>query len=250
MNRYIFFTILLFFSLHNIYLNSEDWKMDQKVLLQFEEMLYSNWEGTGFNYASGSVRFLGEYKWLSDDSIFKIIHNVDASMGTAYNENDKWIIQEDKLNANSSYNNKILPGLNLNGTMDLKTQFVFKTAAVMGAFGASYIVNAISVQENPATVRWVISKDEKTRFEFGNFFKVTWKGKLDTNISMSVRLENFYEYGKVWMKESFWNAELLTSFQINKFITSHIVFNLLYDPAQSKKLQAWQKITIGLTYTI
>ena len=73
---------------------------------------------------------------------------------------------------------------------------------------------------------------------------------LDTNITLAVKLENFYRYGYSFWNEAYWNLETMTSFQINKLITSHLIVNALYDIKQSKRLQAFEKITIGFTWKL
>jgi len=247
--QHICFLIIIFLFLSENVL-AEEFKIEQKILFQFEEMLYNNWEGTGFNYVSGSARFIGDYRKNSDDSTFKIINHVEGALGVAYNETDKWKIQEDKISATSSLNQKLTGDLFANGTADLKTQFLWESAYLLGAIGVSYIHKNLTIQENPFTIRWVVSKNDSPKWEYGNYFRLTWKDKLDTNITLAVKLENFYQYGNVWLKESYWNMESIMTFQINKIISSHLIVNLLLDPVQSKRLQAWEKITIGITWQL
>jgi hypothetical protein len=244
------FLILSFFSLTTTFSFSSDWILEQKVLFQFEEMLYSNWVGTGFNYVSGSARYVGSYNRTSDDSTFKFINNVDGSFGMGYNTTDNWKVMEDKINLNSSVNKKIFTSFNFNGTADLKTHFDLSSAYLLGALGASFIEDNFSVQDNPITVRASFITNTENSFEFGNYFKLLYKTLLDSNITMTIKLENFYRYGQIFWKESFWNLETMTSFQINKLISSHIIVNALFDIKQSKKLQAWEKITIGFTWKL
>ncbi|MCL2039341.1 MAG: DUF3078 domain-containing protein [Bacteroidetes bacterium] len=255
--------IFSFLLLNSGFLFCFDWIIDQKVLIQFEEMLYNNWEGTGSNYVSGSVRFIGSYNNMSDDSTFKLINNVEAAIGTAYNSTDKWMTQEDKISANSSANQKLLDNFYFNGTADLKSRFDLSSTYLLAALGINFISGDLSIQNNPITLRSSFIRTEGTfdfggnfriklenSIEFGNYFKIAWKGNLDTNITAAVKLENFYKYGQAFLKESFWNLETMTSFQINKLISSHLIINALYDAKQSKKLQAFEKITIGFTWKI
>ena len=254
---------ILFLLLSSNFLFCSDWVIDQKVLLQFEEMLYNNWEGTGSNYVAGSVRFIGSYNNMSDDSTFKHLNNVEAAIGTAYNSTDKWKPQEDKISANSSANQKFSDNFYFNGTADLKSRFDLSATYLLAALGISSIKGELSIQENPITIRASFIRTEGTfdfggnfriklenSIDFGNYFKIAWKGKLDTNITAAVKLENFYKYGQIFWKESFWNLETMASFQISKLISSHVILNALYDTKQSKKLQAFEKITIGFTWKI
>ena len=229
---------------------SNIWNVDQKVLFQFEEMLYNNWEGDGFNYVSGSIRYIGNFNLTSSDSTFKLLNNADMVLGTTYNSTDKWKIQENKISANASANQKLLNDLNFNGTADLKSYFDLTSTYLLGALGVSFIRSNISIQENPMTLRAGFFKNEKPTFEFGNYVKLTWKGSLDTNITMTIKLENFYKYGQIFLKESYWNLDAMCSFQISKIISSHIVLHTLYDINESKKLQAFEKITIGFTWNL
>ena len=242
--------ILLFLLLPNASSIAFDWVIDQKILFQFEEMLYSNWEGTGFNYVAGSIRYLGNYNNMSDDSTFKFINNAEAAIGTAYNATDKWKIQEDKISANSSANQKLVNDFYFNGTADLKSRFDLSSAYLLGALGMNFIRGELSIQENPMTIRAAFIRNTERSFEFGNYFRISWKGLLDTNIAMTIKIENFYRYGQIFWKESYWNLETMTSFKVNKIISSHIIINALLDTKQSKKLQAYEKITIGLTWIL
>jgi len=223
---------------------------DQRILFQFEEMLYNNWEGDGFNYVAGSLRYIGRYNRTSVDSAFRWLNNAEAVIGTAYNSTDKWGIQENKISATSSANQQFFRHLNFNGTADLKSRFDLSANYLLGALGASFIKGELVIQENPITLRATFPKNQRSSLKFGNYFRVAWKGTLDDNITQTVRLENFYEYGTVFWKESYWNFESMTSFQINRIITSHIILCALLDLNQSKKLQSYQKVTIGFSWTL
>ena len=227
-----------------------EWNIDQRVLFQFEKMLYSNWEGAGSNYVAGAIRFIGHYDKISDDSTFRLLNNAEAAIGTAYNSTDKWKVQEDKISANSSANQKLVNNFNFNGTADLKSRFDLHSTYLLAALGVSFIKGELVIQDNPITARATFIMDERSEFEFGNYFRLSWKGLLDTNIMLTVKLENFYKYGQKFWKESFWNLEAMTSFQINKIITTHIILHTLFDLKQSKKLQAFEKLTIGVTWSL
>ena len=242
--------IISLFILTNTQLIANEWNKEQKVLFQFEEMFHSNWEGDGFNYAASSARYIGIFNTISDDSTFKLLNNVEAVLGVAYNSTDEFKIQENKIAANSSANHKFLNNFNFNGTADLKSRFDFNSNYLLGAIGISFIEDGLSIQENPITLRASFIKNEKASLEFGNYFKLAWKGNLDTNITLTLKLENFYKYGHSFWNESYWNLESMASFQISKIITSHIVLQALYDLKQSKKLQAFEKITIGFTWKL
>jgi len=241
---------LYFFLLTSVAAFSSGWTINQKVLFQFEQMLFSNWEGTGTNYFAGSTRYIGNFNHLSSDSLFKLLNNAEAVIGIGYNATDSWKVQEDKISAYSSANHKLVDNINFNGTADLKTYFNMTSAYLLTAIGVSFIEGSLSIQDNPITARASFIKNERPVYEFGNYFKLSWKGTLDTNISLTVKLENFYKYGDVFWKEAYWNLEALTTFQINKLISSHLVINALYDTKQSKKLQAFEKITIGFTWIL
>jgi len=220
------------------------------ILFQFEEMLYNNWEGDGFNYVSGSFRYMGHHNRVSEDSTFRWLNNAKAIIGTAYNTADKWKIQENRISATSSANQNLFSNFNFNGTADLKSRFDLDANYLLGALGASFIKGELVIQDNPITLRASFLKNERRTLEFGNYFRIAWRGALDTNISMTVRLENFYRYGHSFWRESYWNLETMTSFQISRIVTSHIILCALYDLNQSKKLQAYQKITLGLTWKL
>ena len=241
--------LLLLTNLYS-YAFTYDWNTDQRVLFQFEKMLYSNWEGTGFNYASSSVRYLGNFNQISDDSTFRFINNAEAAIGVGYNSADNFKIQENRISATSSANQKFLNDFNFNGTADLKSVFDLKSTYLLGAIGVSFIKGELQIQENPFTIRASFIRGAERTFEFGNYFRVSWKGDLDTNISMTFKVENFYKYGQVFWKESFWNLETMTSFQINRTFTCHLIVRALLDTKQSKKLQAYEKMTIGFTWRL
>jgi hypothetical protein len=230
---------------------------EQKILFQFEGMMYQNWEGSGFNYVAGSFRYIGNYNQTSEDSTFRWRNNAEAIIGTAYNSTDKWKLQENRISATSSANQKFfsdsksfLNHLNINGTADLKSRFDLEANYLLAALGASFIKGELVIQNNPITLRTSLLKNEKSSFEFGNYFRIAWKGAIDTNITTTIKLENFYKYGHSFWRESYWNLETMTSFQISKIVTSHIVLCALYDLNQSKKLQAYQKITLGFTWKL
>jgi len=252
---------LLLFAITQLFANAPDTVLidtviksnintEQKILFQFEGMLHNNWEGDGFDYVAGSFRYIGHYNKTSVDSTFRWLNNAEAIIGTAYNSTDKFKIQENRISATSSANQNFFNNFNFNGTADLKSRFDLKANYLLAALGASFIKGDLVIQDNPITVRASLIKDGKRSLEFGNYFRAAWKGALDTNVTMSVKLENFYKYGHSFWNESYWNLETMTSFQISKIVTSHIVLCALYDSNKSKKLQAYQKITVGLTWKL
>lgn len=252
------------------------WTNDMKVQLNLEEGAYSNWINSGLNYLSTGIYLMGRWNYKSTDTKLQFLNSLDALIGTRYQEEstDGWRKTDDRIQFSSSGNYKVYSYLNANLTADLRSYFMtmhtkdstivlpdtsytrsdtnytfLDPTTIMLAMGVNFIKDKLNIQFNPISERLIVyTGATPNEHQFGSYFKMTYSTNLDSNITFAGRLENFYQYGKRFTKESFWNLELRFDGKINKWLSAGLVIEELLDTKQSMKLQSREKITLGVTY--
>jgi hypothetical protein len=129
-----------------------------------------------------------------------------------------------------------------------------QTLANEGAFGVEKAVLDANGQ--------VITLGENIRYELGAFLKMSLKRKIMENVNFQTKLDLFSNYLDS-PDDIIVNWETLTSFKVNKFISTTVSTNLIYDhniniPIDSNndglaektgpRVQFKQVLAIGLTY--
>lgn len=94
---------------------------------------------------------------------------------------------------------------------------VLADAGAFGVDGATYTSQGA-----------LLTNGSRVRNEFGAYFKLTYSKELMTNIQLKSRLELFSNYAEKPQNVDV-NAEAIITFKINKWFTSSLQWNLVYD---------------------
>jgi hypothetical protein len=94
--------------------------------------------------------------------------------------------------------------------------------------------------------RFGVEPGKKSRFEFGGMLKTTYVKEVLKNVTLNSRLSFFYNYLDDSQLDIDW--EVLLNLKINKFLSTNIVSEIVYDKDQIDKVQFKEIIGVGLTY--
>jgi hypothetical protein len=94
--------------------------------------------------------------------------------------------------------------------------------------------------------RFGVDPGKKMRAEFGALIKSTFVKEVLKNVTIHSKLGLFYNYLEDPQVDVDW--EMLVNMKINRFLSTNIVAQLIYDKDQVDEVQFKEIIGIGLTY--
>jgi hypothetical protein len=234
------------------------WKTGGTLGLTLSQGSLSNWAAGGDEF-SLSLNALASYfafykkdKHSWDNTIdFNLGYVKTTSLGSRKND--------DRLDILSKYGYALGPKLNLSGLFNFRTQF-FKGYTYSGdtrTFSSEFLspayillspgldykpVTNLSIFVSPATVRWVIVKNDslskaglygvepgkKSRTEIGAFLSVNYLANLGKSVSYKGRMDLFSNYRKEPKNVDLFMTNLF-AVKLSKYLSATWSLDLIYD---------------------
>jgi hypothetical protein len=258
-------------------LDSNGWKKSGTLILNLNQGALSNWVAGGeqnvfgingiFNYAVNYK--MGKNIWdnyfdialgfqnaTSFKKFRKIDDRIDITSKYGRQLSKKWYY-----GILFNFNSQALPGYNYSTDPPTKISSFLSPGKILLSPGFDFRPNdKFSVFMSPATVRWVLKRDEdfynvakfgvdsakKVNTEFGAFITAKYKAAITKWATYTGRLDLFSNYRRNPQNIDVLMNNLLTMSFTKNFATNLSV-DLLYDDDVLKKLQLKEILGIGLT---
>jgi hypothetical protein len=258
----------------------KSWSIQGQNTLMLNQASFSNWNGGGANNVGWIV---GSNYNLTYEKGNDLVENIVVlGYGQNYTEGLGTRKTQDIIKLSSNYGRKISKNWYVSGGASLLTQFAAgyedgnnPSAAKISNFLAPGYVNLgagftyrpsdnFTMTLLPANARWtfVLDKDlqnagnyglkndgDSSLFQFGFLGTAVYKIKLMENITL-------VNSASVFSNDLDHPERLVVSYggvldmKINKYVSSIITLDLLYDHNQIKKTQMKQTLGVGLSYNI
>lgn len=269
------------------------WKFSGVSGLNLSQTSLTNWAAGGENsvawnlYLNASANYKKD-KWSWDNALV-------TDFGKTFTSSNKWLKSVDKLNLSTKVGRQVSKHWSVSALGDFLTQFargydaatnpnvagnrdkyisdILSPGYLTVALGADYKPNEdLSVLLSPATGKMTFVLDrklsdagafgvkpgKKVLTELGALAVANYKRKLAENISLVTKLTLFTAYD-----ESFGNIDvnwdMMLAFKINKFLTTTLTTNLVYDDdiksvdksgvSRGPKVQFREVLGLGLAYS-
>ena len=252
-----------------------------------------NWSAGGENsvawniYLNATANYKKD-KWSWDNALV-------TDFGMTYTTSNEWLKNVDKLNLSSKVGRLISEHWSISALGDLLTQFargydastnpnvagnrdkyistLFAPGYLTAALGADYKPNDdLSVLLSPVTGKMTFVLDKKLSnsgafgvkpgnkllAELGASVVANYKKKLAENINFSTKLTLFTAYNSDFGNIDV-NWDMMIAFKINKFLTTTLTTNLIYDDnvksvdkagnIAGPKVQFREVLGLGLSYS-
>lgn len=231
------------------------WKYTNSLSLTFGQSAYKYWAKGGENSFSG----LGNYKLTANYKKNKTSweNTFETAYGIIQQGKKKVFKTDDKLELTSIFGYKASEYWYYSGLMNFKTQYSdgYKTmddTLTSSTFMApAYMITSIGMEYKRKDFNLLLSvmtgkttfvlddrlsndgafgvdKGKKLKAGFGTYVRFTYKKQLMTNIELNNKLELFSDYFNNPDKVDV-NWEILLKMKINKYFSTILNFNLIYD---------------------
>ena len=258
-------------------LDSNGWKKIGTLILNLNQGALSNWVAGGeqnvfgingiFNYAINYK--MGKNIWdnyfdialgfqnaTSFKKFRKIDDRIDITSKYGRQLSKKWYY-----GILFNFNSQALPGYNYSTDPPTKISSFLSPGKILLSPGFDFRPNdKFSVFMSPATVRWVLKRDEdfynmakfgvdsakKVNTEIGAFITAKYKAAITTWATYTGRLDLFSNYRRNPQNIDVLMNNLLTM-NFTKYFATNLSVDLLYDDDVLKKLQLKEILGIGLT---
>lgn len=260
----------------------EGWNTQGGVGLNFSQVSLNNWAGGGQN--SISIGSLLNYQAILKKDRSKWDNTLNLAYGLI-RQGDKeaeFRKTDDLINLRSKYDYELNKKWSLTALIDFRTQFdkgyefpedndELEEKLLISEFMApGFLITTLGFSYSPgkyftATISPLTGKNtfvfndslsnagafgvepgDKLRTELGASIQGSFKKDLAENISLVSNIIFFGNYGEFNHIDVNWDANLLM--KINKFITTTVSSQLIYDHDVITKVQLRNSITVGLLY--
>ena len=270
-----------------------NWKVSGITGANTAQTALVNWSAGGENsvawniYLNATANYKKD-KWSWDNALV-------TDFGMTYTTSNEWLKNVDKLNLSSKVGRLISEHWSISALGDLLTQFargydastnpnvagnrdkyistLFAPGYLTAALGADYKPNDdLSVLLSPVTGKMTFVLDKKLSnsgafgvkpgnkllAELGASVVANYKKKLAENINFSTKLTLFTAYNSDFGNIDV-NWDMMIAFKINKFLTTTLTTNLIYDDnvksvdkagnIAAPKVQFREVLGLGLSYS-
>lgn len=270
-----------------------NWKVNGITGINTAQTALVNWSAGGENsvawnlYLNVNANYKKD-KWSWDNALV-------TDFGMTYTTSNEWLKNVDKLNLSSKVGRLISEHWSISALGDLLTQFargydastnpnvagnrdkyistLFAPGYLTAALGADYKPNDdLSVLLSPVTGKMTFVLDKKLSnsgafgvkpgnkllAELGASVVANYKKKLAENINFSTKLTLFTAYNSDFGNIDV-NWDMMIAFKINKFLTTTLTTNLIYDDnvksvdkagnIAGPKVQFREVLGLGLSYS-
>jgi Protein of unknown function (DUF3078). len=270
-----------------------NWKVNGITGINTAQTALVNWSAGGENsvawnlYLNVNANYKKD-KWSWDNALV-------TDFGMTYTTSNEWLKNVDKLNLSTKVGHLISSHWSISALGDLLTQFargydastnpnvagnrdkyistLFAPGYFTAALGADYKPNDnLSVLFSPVTGKMTFVLDKKLSdvgafgvkpgkrllAELGASIVANYKKKLAENIDFSTKLTLFTAYNSDFGNIDV-NWDMMIAFKINKFLTTTLTTNLIYDDnvksvdkagnLRGPKVQFREVLGLGLSYS-
>jgi hypothetical protein len=257
------------------------WKKGGLFSVNIAQGSLSNWQGGGDKFSFSSVGLLNLFAFYQKgkdawDNTFDFGYGYVKTTSLGSRKSD------DRINITSKYGHQIAAKWKASMLFDLRTQFskgynyTKNTAGqdvreltsnflapgyVLLSVGFDFKPNSdFSLFLSPLTERYIIVADDylssigafgvdpgsHKRNELGAFLSATYNKEIVKNITYKSKLDAFSNYKHEPQNvDIFWNNIL--AMKVNQFISTNIIFDLLYDDDAIARWQVRQLLGIGIS---
>jgi hypothetical protein len=258
-------------------LDSNGWRRSGTLIFNLNQGTLSNWAAGGeesvfgvngiFNYHIGYKGdrntwdnyfdiALGFQNASSFNKFRKIDDRIDITSKYGRKLTEKWYI-----GLLFNFNSQALPGYDYSTDPETKISNFLTPGKIILSPGFDYRPSAnFSVFISPATVRWILKRDEdflnvnafgvdsakKVATEIGAFMTAKYTVNITTWATYTGRLDLFSNYRRDPQNLDLLMNNLLTM-KFNKWLATNLSVDLLYDHDVLQKLQLKEILGVGLT---
>ncbi|MCQ2204905.1 MAG: DUF3078 domain-containing protein [Bacteroidales bacterium] len=253
------------------------WTVTGQENLQLSQLLLANWAKGGESSMSliSDFRYIAKYTNNRHEWENNIVHKLGVTRTSTLGAR----VSDDELNLSSKYGYKAVSKWFYSFKNTFKTQMfrnyknsdknkekpkstLLSPAYIQFIFGMDYKNKDLSLLLSPFTAiitvvadtstidqtAYSIPKNKKSSTVDGFSITVNWKKKFNSSITYSTKCELFYEYFEKHGQKRF-DWENVADLQINRFLTTRILFELRYFDNESSKFQVKENISVAFKYT-
>ena len=252
-----------------------NWKVNGITGINTAQTALVNWSAGGENsvawnlYLNVNANYKKD-KWSWDNALV-------TDFGMTYTTSNEWLKNVDKLNLSTKVGHLISSHWSISALGDLLTQFargydastnpnvagnrdkyistLFAPGYFTAALGADYKPNDKKLSDAGA---FGVKPGKRLLAELGASIVANYKKKLAENIDFSTRLTLFTAYNSDFGNIDV-NWDMMIAFKINKFLTTTLTTNLIYDDnvksvdkagnLRGPKVQFREVLGLGLSYS-
>lgn len=255
------------------------WKKGGFASLQFNQVSLTNWAAGGEN-AISTTAFLNLFANYKKEKVVWD-NSLDLGYGTLKNEGKKPRKNEDKIDFLSKFGHQAFGKFYYSALLNYRTQFTdgfnypndsIPTSTFMApgylsiSLGMDYKPNEFfSLFFSPASGKFTfvlddtlshkgaygVDPDKKVRSEFGAQLNAKFQKDIFKNVNLMSKLmlfNNYTDKDKANRKNIDVNWEVMINIKANKYLTTSIFTNLIYDQNMVAKTQFKEVFGIGLSY--
>ncbi len=231
------------------------WKIKNNVLFTFGQSAYKYWAQGGENSYSwiGNYKFMAFYK--KDNTSWE--NTVELAYGMIQQGSKKPYKTDDKIALTSNFGYKSSRYWYYSGLVDFRTQFYYgyknvdDVLPISNFMAPAYLITSIGMEYKRDNFNLMLStftgkttfvldtalsnagafgvnKGKKVKAGLGSYLRMTFRKKLMDNIEFNNKIELFSDYFD-HPKEIVVNDEFAIKMKINKYFSTNLSLNLIYD---------------------
>ena len=258
----------------------KNWSIEGQNTLMLNQAAFSNWVGGGANNLGWLVGVNYNFTYQKDKDLWE--NNIILGYGRNNTQGLGNRKTQDNINISTNYGRAISQSWYVSAGASLLTQFDSgyadgnnPSAAKISSFMAPGYLNigagftykpnedfTLTLRPANARMTFVLDKDlqykgnyglkndgDSMLFQFGFYADASYKVKLMENIHLTNKAWLFSNYLDHPERIAMGYSGIL-NLKINKYISSNITLDLVYDHNQIRKVQLKQTLGLGLAYNI
>ena len=258
----------------------KNWSIEGQNTLMLNQAAFSNWVGGGANNVGWLVGVNYNFTYQKDKDLWE--NNIILGYGRNNTQGLGNRKTQDNINISTNYGRAISQSWYVSAGASLLTQFDSgyadgnnPSAAKISSFMAPGYLNigagftykpnedfTLTLRPANARMTFVLDKDlqykgnyglkndgDSMLFQFGFYADASYKVKLMENIHLTNKAWLFSNYLDHPERIAMGYSGIL-NLKINKYISSNITLDLVYDHNQIRKVQLKQTLGLGLAYNI
>ncbi|MEI6821318.1 MAG: DUF3078 domain-containing protein [Bacteroidota bacterium] len=231
------------------------WRIKSNVVFTFGQSAYKYWAQGGENSVSG----IGNYKFTAfhKKNLTSWENTIELAYGIVQQDSKKPYKTDDKIEITSNFGYKSRGYWFYSGLVDFRTQFTqgFKSiddvVPISNFMAPAYLITSLGMEYKRKDFNLMLSaftgkttfvldsalsaagaygvvKGKKTKAGLGSYLRMTFKKQIMKNIEVNNKLELYADYFD-HPEEIVVNDEFVLKMKINKYFSTNINCNLIYD---------------------